>query len=371
MPDSRPRIGVIGCGNISTVYLKNLTQVFRAAEVVACADLVPERAQAQAAAFGVPRACSPDELLADPDVEIVLNLTIPLAHAEVALAAIAAGKSVYSEKPLAATRADGLRVMQAARTHSVRERIVRVSGAPDTFLGAGIQTCRRLIDDGAIGRPVACVANMLCHGHEHWHPDPAFYYKPGGGPMLDMGPYYLTALVSLLGPVRRVAGLSSKGFAERTVTSAPKRGTTIPVDVPTHVIGLLEFAQGCIGTITTSFDVWAAHAPGIEVYGTEGSLAVPNPNNFGGPVILWTKAKREWTEMPLVPGYTENSRGIGVSDMAAAMRSGRPHRASGEMAFHVLDVMESIHDAGLSGDYVTLGSTCVRPEPLTPEELSS
>jgi predicted dehydrogenase len=351
------RIGVIGCGNISDTYFK-AARTFPAIDIVACADIDPARARAKAAAYGI-AALSVDALLADPSMEIVLNLTIPRAHAAVAMAAIDAGKSVYGEKPLALTRADGRAMLSAAAVQGVR-----IGCAPDTFLGGGLQTCRKLIDDGVIGRPVGATAFMMSHGHESWHPDPEFYYQAGGGPMFDMGPYYLTALVALLGPVRRVSGATQTSFAERTITSQPKHGTVIRVEVPTHVTGTLEFAAGAIGTITTSFDVWAAELPRIEIYGSDGTLSVPDPNGFGGPVRLWRVDDRQWREMPLTHGYTGNMRGIGAADMAVALRSGRPHRASGALAFHVLDIMEAIRDAAHEGRYVVLESTCERPAPL-------
>ena len=351
------KVGLVGCGNISSIYFQNC-QSFPILDLVACADLIPERAQARAQEFGV-EARSVEAILADPDIEIVLNLTIPKAHAEVALRALEAGKSAYNEKPLAITREDGRRMLDLARS-----RGVRVGCAPDTFLGAGIQTCRKLIDDGWIGEPVAATAFMTCHGHESWHPDPEFYYKVGGGPMFDMGPYYLTALVSLLGPVRRVTGEARITFPERVITSRPRYGTVIKVDVPTHVAGVLEFASGAIGTIITSFDVWHAELPRIEVYGSEGTLSVPDPNGFGGPVRLRRAGADEWSEIPLSHIYSENSRGLGVADMAYGLRSGRPHRASGELAYHVLDVMHAFHDAAREGRHVTLESTCARPAPL-------
>jgi predicted dehydrogenase len=352
-------VGIIGCGAISGIYLENLTRRFRDARVVACADLIAERAKAAAEKHGVAKACTVAELLHDRDVEIVLNLTIPKAHAAVSLAALAAGKHVYLEKPLAVTRADGERVMKAARKAGRR-----VGGAPDTFLGAGIQTCRKLIDDGAIGRPIGATAFMTCHGHEGWHPDPEFYYQAGGGPMLDMGPYYLTALVTLLGPIARVAGSTRMSFPERTITSDPKRIRTVKVEVPTHVAGVLDFAAGAVGTIITSFDVWGAHLPTIEIYGTEGSLAVPDPNGFGGPVKLLRKGTKEWVDVPLAFGYAENSRGLGVADMADALAKSRPHRASGELMYHVLDVMEGIHDASRTGRSYAVKSACERPAPM-------
>jgi predicted dehydrogenase len=353
------KVGIVGCGNISGIYLKNARRLENM-EIAACADLVIDRARAKAGEYGVPRAVSVDELLADPDIGIVVNLTIPAAHASVAMAAVEAGKSVYNEKPLTLSREDGRRLLSAAKAKGVR-----VGCAPDTFLGAGLQTCRRLIDEGTIGAPVGAHAFMLCHGHESWHPDPEFYYKPGGGPMFDMGPYYLTALVHLMGPVRRVTGSARASFAERTITSRPKTGAAIKVDVPTHVCGVLDFACGAIATITTSFDVWASELPRIEVYGTEGTLSVPDPNTFGGPVRVRGHGKdAAWREVPLSHPYAENSRGLGVADMAAALLSGRPHRASGSLAYHVLDVMHAIHDASREGRHVVLESTCDQPAPL-------
>ncbi len=352
------KIGIIGCGNISGIYMQQ-SQTFDILELYACADIVPERARAQAEKYHIPCVMSVEELLADPQIEIVVNLTIPNAHASVALAALQAGKSVYNEKPLAISREDGQKMLRLAA-----EKGLRIGCAPDTFMGAGIQTCVKLINDGVIGRPVAATAFMMCHGHESWHPDPEFYYKVGGGPLFDMGPYYLTALISMLGPVARVSGSAQASFSTRTITSQPKHGTVISVDTPTHLSATLDFASGAVATMVTSFDVWAHHLPCIEVHGTTGSLSVPDPNGFGGKVQLWTSENRRWDEVPLVPIRAENSRSIGVADMAHAIRSGRPHRANGEMAYHVLDIMHAVHDASKSGRYVTLESTCRRPAPM-------
>ena len=357
MPRPPVRVGLIGCGNISSTYFANL-QRYPMLRLVACADLIPERAQAREAEFGV-EARSIEGILADPEIELVLNLTIPRAHAEVALAALQAGKSAYNEKPLAIRREDGRHMLELAG-----EKGVLVGGAPDTFLGGGIQTCRKLIDDGWIGEPIAASAFMTCHGHESWHPDPEFYYKMGGGPMFDMGPYYLTALVNLIGPVRRVTGSARITFPERTITSQPKYGTVIQVDVPTHVAGVIDFANGAVGTIITSFDIWGAQLPNIEIYGSAGSLRVPDPNGFGGQVLVRRAGAKEWSEVPLTHGYSENSRGVGVADMAYSLRFGRPHRASGELAYHVLDVMHAFHDASREGRHIELASTCRRPAPL-------
>jgi predicted dehydrogenase len=353
------KVGIIGCGNISGIYLKNLSQTFPIVEVTACADIILERAQAKAKEFNIPKACSVEELLADPDIRIVVNLTIPKAHAQVCMAALEAGKNVYVEKPLAVTREDGKKILELAKTKGLL-----VGSAPDTFLGAGIQTCRKLIDDGWIGKPVAATAFMMCHGHESWHPDPEFYYQVGGGPMFDMGPYYLTALVSLIGPVQKITSSARITFPERLITSAPKYGTKIKVETPTHIAGVLDFQNGAVGTIITSFDVWDAQLPWIEIYGTEGSLSVPDPNTFGGPVYIRRQNGNEWTQVPLTHGYAENSRGVGVADMAYSLVYGRANRANGEMAYHVLDIMHGFLDASQQGAHYNLSSTCVRPAPL-------
>ncbi|MBN1876436.1 MAG: Gfo/Idh/MocA family oxidoreductase [Anaerolineae bacterium] len=352
------KIGVVGCGNISGIYLQ-ADKTFEILETVACSDLVMEKARAQAEKHNIPRACTVAELLADPEIEIVVNLTIPQAHYSVAMQAIEAGKSAYNEKPLSLTREEGKQLLQAARAKGVR-----VGGAPDTFLGGGIQTCRKLIAEGQIGEPIGATAFMLCHGHESWHPSPEFYYKVGGGPLFDMGPYYLTALVNLMGPVQQVSGAARVTFPERTITSQPLNGTVITVDTPTHIVGTLEFANGAIGTIITSFDVWAHELPRIEIYGTEGSLSVPDPNSFGGPVRIRRAGDKEWKDVPLTHGYTVNSRGLGVADMAYALRSGRPHRASGELTYHILDIMHGILDSAREGQRLRLESTCALPAAL-------
>jgi predicted dehydrogenase len=226
-----------------------------------------------------------------------------------------------------------------------------------------------LINQGAIGQPVAATAFMMGHGPETWHPDPDFYYQVGGGPMYDMGPYYLTALIALLGPVDRVTGVTSRGQKERVITSQPKYGTTIQVNTPTHVTGLLDFASGAVGTIITSFDVWAHNLPHIEIHGTEGSLSVPDPNGFGGEVRLRKAGEHDWSAIPLTHTYTGNTRGLGVADMAYASRSGRAHRASGALAYHVLDIMDALHESSQVRQHIELSSQCLRPEPLTGELL--
>ncbi|MCX7045712.1 MAG: Gfo/Idh/MocA family oxidoreductase [Candidatus Sumerlaeota bacterium] len=353
----KTKIGIIGCGNISGIYFQN-GKKFEILEIAACADLMKERAEAKAKEHGC-RALSVKELLADPEIEIVVNLTIPNSHYEVAMAALEAGKNTHGEKPLTLSRKQGQKLLKTAKAKKLR-----LGCAPDTFLGAGIQTCRKLIDDGWIGTPVAANAFFTCRGHERWHPDPEFYYKAGGGPMFDMGPYYLTALVNLIGPIKRVAGMATKTFKERVITSQPKNGTRVKVDVPTHVTGVVEFEGGAVGTMITSFDVWAAQLPRIEIHGTEGSLSVPDPNGFGGAVQIFRAWTKEWQPAPHAFGYAENSRGIGVADMAYALASGRPHRASGELAYHVLDVMRAFHEASEQGKTIEIKSRCDRPAPL-------
>ena len=357
---AKTNLGIIGCGKISSIYFDTL-RTFDELDILACADIDMERARAQANRYSIPRACSVQELLADPKIELIVNLTIPNAHAEIALAAIEAGMSVYSEKPLAINREQGQAILDAAHMKNLR-----VGNAPDTFLGGGIQTSIKLVNDGLIGTPIAASAFMMSHGVENWHPDPDFYYQPGAGPMFDMGPYYLTALIALMGPIRRVTGSTHTSFSERTITSQPKYGTKITVNVPTHVTGVLDFASGAVGTIITSFDVWHHRLPHIEIYGTEGTLGVPNPNTFGGPLYLRQAQASEWSEVPLTHGNAHNLRGIGVADMVQAMHSGLPHRANGEMAYHVLDIMQSFHESSSQGRHIELASTCGRPAPLDP-----
>lgn len=360
MTEKAVGVGLIGCGVISSIYLENASH-FKEYDVVAVADLDRSRAEAQAEKYGVPRVCSVEELLSDPAVAIALNLTVPRAHAEIGLAALAAGKHLYSEKPLTIEPQDAARLLDVANDQGLR-----VGSAPDTFLGGGLQTCRQLIDDGAIGQPVAATASMFSHGPEGWHANPLFFYQYGGGPLLDMGPYYVTALVSLLGPVRRVTGSARSSFPERTIGSEPLKGQRIPVEVPTHVAGILDFQSGAVATLLTTFDVWHADKSRFEIYGSEGSIKVPDPNRFGGPVALLEPGDEAWQEIALTHGSAENSRGIGLADMAAAARDDRPHRANGEMAAHVLEVMHGILRASETGQHVMITSTCQRPEPLPP-----
>jgi len=355
------RVGLIGCGNISNAYFQGLGPFAGLVRIEACADLDPGRARAKAAEHGVAKAFSVADLLADPGIDAVLNLTVPQAHAETNLRALRAGKHAYCEKPFSLTVAEGRKVLAEAK----RRRLL-VGCAPDTVLGGGIQTCRGLIDAGAIGKPVSFAANMLCHGHEHWHPNPEFYYLPGGGPLFDMGPYYLTALVAMIGPIRSVSALAAAAFRERTITSVPLRGKKIRVKTPTHLCAAVELEQGAIGTVTMSFDVWQSNAPLLEVHGTEGSLSCPDPNCFGGEVRLHRKGDAGWRPVPPTHS-TETGRGLGLADMALSIaRRRKESRMNGTMALHVVEAMEAFQRSAKSGRRVVLRSPCRRPAALPP-----
>ena len=350
-------IGIVGLGNISAAYLK-ASKDFPILDIRAVADMNPAAAKARADEFGL-KAVGVDELFADPSIDIILNLTIPKAHVEVGLRAIEAGKHVYSEKPLGIEFSEGQKLVAAAKAKGLR-----VGSAPDTFLGGSHQTARRIVDDGMLGQMVGGTAYFMCPGHERWHPNPAFYYEVGGGPMLDMGPYYITDLVNLLGPVAKVSGMGSMLRDTRTITSKERNGEIIPVHVPTHVSGMLMFVSGAVVQITMSFDVAAhKHVP-LEIYGTEGSLVVPDPNFFGGQIEMLKKGG-EWqsvdTEMPYANG---NYRSIGLADMAHAIASDRPHRASGDLALHVLEVMEAFEKSSQSGSVIEIATPVERPAPL-------
>jgi predicted dehydrogenase len=352
------RIGVIGLGNISAAYLSTLSTV-EDIRIVAVADLDPARAASAAAAHGT-MATTPEELVADPSIQTVLNLSIPAAHAGIALAAIAGGKDVYGEKPLAATLEEGLAVMTAAAAAGTR-----VGSAPDTVLGTGIQTARAAVDSGLIGRPVSASATWVSPGHERWHPHPDFYYHAGGGPLFDMGPYYLSALVQLLGPVGSVVGASSRAFPERTVGSGPRLGERISVDVDTHVTALLIHDSGTISTIMMSFDAVYTSAAFLEVHGESGSLVLPDPNLFEGESRLWRDPEGSPEVLPVTAGFAEAGRGVGLLDFIRSAPG--ESRVSGAMGLHVLEVMHAILESGDLGQRRAVTSTLKRPElvPLT------
>ena len=369
-------VGLLGCGDICDIYFKNCLRS-EILNLAACASLHEEKAHRKAQEYNIPKACSIVDLINDPEIDIILNLTVPEVHGKLNLAALEAGKHVYSEKPLAAVLEDGQKIVALAKSKDLT-----VGCAPDTFLGGRLQTCRKAIDEGLIGKPTAAAAFVLSPGHEWHHPNPDFFYKPGGGPLLDIGPYYLTALVSLLGPVKTCCAFSKTTFSERAVRYGPKLGEPITVEVPTHISGIMEFSDGVIGTITASFDIWDSQLPRIELYGTAGTLCIPDvdplegPNLFGGPVLIKTKETsrwrgvprkpelRDWNVLSVVHKYNENSRGLGLSDMAYAIRDRRPNRASGEMAYHVLEIGYAMLESAKNMQYYHLTSTCNRPAPL-------
>jgi predicted dehydrogenase len=351
------RIGVVGLGVISRAYLDTLVG-HPSVRVTAVADLDATRSAAVADELPGVAAQSVEELLSSPDVDTVLNLTVPAAHAEIALGAIARGKNVYGEKPLAATFADAHTVMAAAAKAGVA-----VGCAPDTVLGTGIQTARAAVEAGTIGRPLSASAVMVTPGHERWHPQPDFYYAPGGGPLLDMGPYYLASLVHLLGPVRAVTGASSRLRGERVIGSGPRTGERIPVEVDTHVSGILEHTSGALTTITTSFDGVATTAAPIEVHGETGTLAVPDPNGFDGEVRLFALGAEQWTTLAPSAGYAGGSRGVGLLDFIAANGERGP-RASGDLALHVLDTMTALLRSSAEGRRIELTTSTPPPAPV-------
>jgi predicted dehydrogenase len=370
-------IGIIGCGNISTTYLR-LAPLFKGLEVRAVADMNMATATARAAEYGV-KAQSVDDLLANGEVDVVINLTIPDAHFAVSKAILEAGKHVYSEKPLTLSLQDGLTLRALAERQGKR-----VGCAPDTFLGGAHQLARALVDEGKVGTITAGSSAVLSHGMEHWHPNPDFFFLPGGGPMLDLGPYYIANLINLIGPVRRVGALTSSATPTRTIsTEGPRKGETVPVKTPTNIHALLEFANGATVNLSTSWDVWSHKRVNMELYGTEGSLYVPDPNFFGGTVEL---AGRDG-KIAEVPAWDHpfgrvnqqqdgqppraNYRTAGLADMAVAIVEGRDHRCSLERTLHGVEVMTAVLKSGETGQFVTLETTCTRPAALGPSEAQA
>ncbi len=353
-------VAIIGNGNISPIYLKNLTKVFNDfVYVKGVCDLIPERSQNAQKNFDIPLIYETMyDAFRDDEIEIIVNLTRPEEHYGVALEALKAGKNTHSEKPMSINRENAKELFSLGKAKNLL-----VGVAPDTFLGGGIQTCREILDSGEIGEPIGAAAFMTCHGHETWHPDPEFYYEAGGGPMLDMGPYYVSALVNLLGPVKRLCGMSKKSFPTRTITSEKKNGKVVPVETDTHIAGIMEFDNGATGTIITSFDIWRADNPRIEIYGTKGSMQVPDPNGFSGPVKI-SHGSGQWEEVPVTRPYIVNSRGLGVWDMARVLRLGTPHRTNSDFAYHVLDIMLGFTDSSRSDCFYFPQSSCERPAPM-------
>jgi predicted dehydrogenase len=348
-------VGLVGAGNISGAYLTTLATMSNL-RVVAVADLDPGRAEVAASHTAGARVMTLDELIVSSEVDVVLNLTVPEAHAQVALAALAAGKHTYSEKPLAATRDDALQILTAAAATGLR-----VGCAPDTVLGTGIQSARRAVEDGLIGSPVSATAIMASFGHERWHPNPEFYYVPGGGPLLDMGPYYLSALIHLLGPVKSVTGASSRPRPTRTIERGPRAGTTFDTEIDTHITGILEHRNGALTTILMSFDMAGTQAAPLEIHGTSGSLVAPDPNRFDGGSMIKRAGETEWLPLPISAGFQAASRGYGLAEMAQALQDGRPHRASADLAYHVLDVSITLLRAAKEETSCRVESTCELP----------
>ncbi|WEX08406.1 Gfo/Idh/MocA family oxidoreductase [Chelativorans sp. AA-79] len=361
-------VGVIGCGNISAAYMR-LAPLFRGIEMRACADASPAAAKARAAEFNL-REETVDGLLASDDIDVVVNLTIPAAHYEISRRAIEAGKHVYSEKPFVLSVEEGKALAELAERKGVR-----VGSAPDTFLGGSHQLARSVIDSGAIGKIVSGTCHVMSHGMEHWHPNPDFFFKPGAGPVLDIGPYYVTNLIQLIGPVKRVGALASIPTRERVILSELRKGEKIVVETPTTIHAVMEFASGAIVTLGASWDVWHHKHANMELYGEKGSLHVPDPNFFGGDLILTDQEKvvdaPKW-DHPLGVSNQEskdgkalaNYRAAGLADMAMAILEGRPHRCSLEMSLHAIDVMTSILKSGELGRFVDLSTTCERPAAL-------
>ncbi len=366
----RVGVGIVGCGHVSLQYLEGF-KTLPSIEVVGCFDVDQNQSRQRAAAFGVPRIYRTlEELLSDPLVEIVLNITPPLVHYGISQTALEAGKHVFSEKPLAPTREQARHLLDLAAHNDVR-----LACAPDTFLGSGLQTSRKLLDDGWIGSPVGMGTFFLSNGVEHFHPSPAFFYGPAGGPMLDVGPYYLTALINLLGPMARVAAISRITFGERMITSPEQYGARIKVETPTYITSILEFESGISGPLLATFDVQATRLPFIEVYGTKGTLSTTDPDLWSGTPQIRQYGEEEKAMLDLernVPWTTFRSsepipglRGIGVEDLARGIIDDRPHRVAAEVAYHVLDIALSIAEAAESGAHVDVESTCTRPAPLS------
>ncbi|SMF87733.1 Predicted dehydrogenase [Paenibacillus uliginis N3/975] len=368
-PMNKMKAGIIGCGNISGIYFKNLKES-PLVEVVACADLVPERAQERADEFNIANVYSVEELLAQPEIELIVNLTIPASHANVDIAALEWGKHVYSEKPLAITLEEGLRVLNLAD-----KKGLRAGCAPDTFLGSTVQTAKAAIDSGLIGRPIAATAFNMGLGPEAWHLNPEFFYAPGGGPMMDMGPYYLAAMVELLGPARRVSASAGIQIPDRTVGSGPNSGKPITVKTPTHLAGTVDFENGSILTMITSFDIFGGSGlPWMEIYGTHGTLNLTDPNYFNGDVKLSRMGSEEWELLKPVFECGKNERGLGINDMVEAIADNRDHRANARMAYHILEIMQSFQQSSLEGRHVVLQSTYrfgKLPAPLQTEMINN
>ncbi len=371
-------IGILGCGVISRTYAADIRAFYRQLHLAACADVLPESARKLAEEFGIPKACSPEELLADPEIEIVINLTPPQFHVELNRKIIKAGKHLFSEKPFAQTAAEAEELAALAA-----EKGVKIGAAPDTFLASGLQSMRYYLDAGLIGKPFFATANMTTFGVDTWHPNPAPFYRKGSGPLYDMAPYYLSALVALLGPAESVGAFSAKPSETRHVYSGPLAGTDIPAEIPTTWSAILRMRSGVIVNLNVSFDIYRSGLPMFEIYGDGGTLAYPDPNFGGGTPKVYRKeqytdtvyqhsaeaeARREtFRELPeLFTRPKDYSRGIGVLDLAAAVAGNGKNRANGEMIIHITEIIEGLMKSAESGAFVRMRTTCERPEPLKP-----
>ncbi|MBE9404892.1 Gfo/Idh/MocA family oxidoreductase [Brachybacterium sp. Marseille-Q2903] len=346
-------VGIIGAGVIAAQYLTQLA-TFPDVEVRAIGDLRAEASAARAEEYGIPHHGGVETVLDDPDVEIVINLTIPAAHHAVSSSILEAGKHVWSEKPLTTNREDA-----AALLRQASETGLRVGCAPDTVLGAGVQTALRTLASGVVGEPRSAVARFRSPGPESWHPNPDFLFQAGAGPLYDIGPYYLTALVMAYGPVSSVSAVGSRASETRTIGSGPRAGESFEVEVPTHVNGVLRFASGTTGSVEFSFDDPIGRPPVLELTGSTGTIALPDPNVFEGPTLVAQRGDEDWTEHEATGAVT--GRGLGVLEMARAIRAGRPHRLTGELADHVLDIMISLDEATGTTSGVDLASTVSAP----------
>lgn len=354
------KVAFIGVGSISKTYLDNITQVFKELEITGVCDLIPERAEKAKENYNIPKVYKDMyEAFNDPEVDIILNLTRPYQHFEVSRLALEHGKHVYTEKPLGINLEEGDALVNLAR-----ERGLMIGGAPDTFLGAGLQSCRKYIDAGLIGEVVGAAAFMICRGHETWHPDPDFYYQVGGGPMLDMGPYYISALTSLLGRIDRLVGAGKRTFEKRTITSRQHYGTVMDVNVNTYVTGIMQFESGAIGTLFTTFDVHYPTQARLEIYGSEGTLILPDPNLFGGPIQIYRPETKKYDELPIIFDYPTDSRALGLADMAKGLQSGREARCGTQQIHHVIEVLSGFEESIKTGSWVIMKTPYHRPMPM-------
>ena len=357
---SKLKVGLLGCGAISDAYLKGAKEVFYDEfEIVSCADVIMERAKSKALEYDIPKAYTPEELLKDDEVDLVINITVPMIHEELTLKCLEAGKHVYSEKPLAVTREGVKKIMDKAK-----EKGLRVGCAPDTFMSAPMQTAKKMVEDGWIGEIVGVTAMCPMRGNEFWRPDPDFFYKKGAGPMLDMGAYYLNTLVSIIGCIKSVSAEARITFDTRTIKVPPRRGEKIEVEIPTFVSGVMQFENGAIGTLINSFDIWKSKMPYIEIDGAKGTLVLPDPNFYYGDVLMTRYGNNEWEVCPQLNEYANYMRGAAVADIALCLKTGENHRAGIELANHVTDVMLSFEEAAAAGTRKEITTRCEKPAGL-------